>query len=250
MTFKSAVSGGVLTVGVFVKTPSPIVVEVLSLTDLDCLCLDAEHAPFDRSAIDGCVMAARAAGKPVLVRPASSSAEHIQTALDCGASGVVLPHIRSADDARWAVSATHFGPGGRGYSSSTRSAGYNAKSMATHLALSAAETLVVVQIEDVEAIEAIDAIATVPGVDVLFVGRIDLTVAMGAPSPDDARVVAAVDAVCDAGRRHGKTVGMFLNRPGDVAMWKAKGASVFLLGSDHVFLTSGAEAMMERATRD
>ena len=57
-------------VGTFVKTPSPIIVEVLALTELDCLCLDAEHAPFDRAAIDGCVMAARASGKDVLVRVA------------------------------------------------------------------------------------------------------------------------------------------------------------------------------------
>ena len=68
MSLKQRLADGDLIVGTFVKTPSPIVVEVLALTMLDCLCLDAEHAPFDRLAIDGCAMAARASGKDLLVR--------------------------------------------------------------------------------------------------------------------------------------------------------------------------------------
>ena len=122
VTFKQALTGGDLIVGAFVKTPSPIVVEVLGLTDLDCVCLDAEHAPFDRLAIDGCVMAARAARKPVLVRTPSTAPEHILSALDCGATGVVLPHIRSEAEAKAAASAAHYGAGGRGYAGSSRSA--------------------------------------------------------------------------------------------------------------------------------
>ena len=56
---KARLAAGEIIVGTFLKTPSPILVEVLSMTALDCLCLDAEHAPFDRVAIDGCIMAAR-----------------------------------------------------------------------------------------------------------------------------------------------------------------------------------------------
>ena len=247
MTFKHSLTSGALTVGAFVKTPSPIVVEVLGLTELDCLCLDAEHSPYDRLAVDACVMAARAAGKPVLVRPPSAAPEHILNALDCGATGVVLPHIRSEAEARAVALTSHYGAGGRGYAGSSRAAAYTAKPMAAHLAESAAQTVVVAQIEDVEALEAIDAIAAVPGIDALFVGRVDLTVAMGAASVDDPRVIAAVEAVCDAGRRLGRTVGMFLGRASDVAAWREKGASFFLLGSDHNFMIAGAAEMLRQA---
>ncbi|TPG48309.1 HpcH/HpaI aldolase family protein [Sphingomonas glacialis] len=234
-------------VGTFVKTPSPIIVEVLSLTELDCLCLDAEHAPFDRAAIDGCVMAARASGKDVLVRIASADPAQILGALDCGATGVVIPHVRSADEARAAVRASQYGHGGRGYAGSSRAAGYTTRSITDHLAWSAARTVVIAQIEDPEAIDAIDAIAKVEGIDALFVGRVDLTVAYGATSQDDPRVVAAIEAVCAAGLRHGRPVGMFLARVADVPLWTAKGASLFLLGSDHGFLLGGAGGLIAAA---
>ena len=84
----------------------------------------------------------------------------------------------------------------------------------------------------------------------LVVGRIDLTVAMGAASPDDARVIAAIDAVCAAGRRRGVVVGMFLSHPSDVPAWRKKGASFFLFGSDQSLLKAGAAALVEQATRD
>jgi 2-keto-3-deoxy-L-rhamnonate aldolase RhmA len=245
VTFKESLIRGDPIVGAFVKTPSPIVFEVLGLTALDCLCLDAEHAPFDRLSIDACVMAARAAGKPVLVRTPSAAPEHILNALDCGAAGVVLPHVRSAEEARAAVLAAHFGAGGRGYTGSTRAARYGTKPMATHLSASASETTIVAQIEDIEAVEAVEAIAGVPGIDALFVGRVDLTVAMGATSQDDPRVIAAVERICAAGRAAGRAVGMFLSRASDIPAWREKGASLFLLGSDHSFMLAGAAELVK-----
>ena len=67
-SLKTRLAGRDLILGTFVKTPSPIVVEVLGLTGLDCLCLDAEHAPFDRGTLDTCLLAARSCGMDVLVR--------------------------------------------------------------------------------------------------------------------------------------------------------------------------------------
>ncbi len=229
MTFKETLRAGELIVGCFVKTPSAVIFETLSMTNLDCLCLDAEHAPFDRGTMDACVFAARAMGKAILVRVAANAPEHILSALDLGATGVVVPHVR------------------RGYAGTPRAAGYGSRTMATHLARSAAETVVVAQIEDIEAIDAVNEIAQVPGIDALFVGRADLTVAYGADSSDDPRVIAAVDSVCEAGRRHGRTIGMFLARPSDVPEWRGKGASLFLLGSDHGFMTAGAAEMLKAA---
>ncbi len=246
MSLKQRLANGELVVGTFVKTPSPIVVEVLALTTLDCLCLDAEHAPFDRSAIDACAMAARAGGKDLLVRIPVATAEHVLNALDCGATGIVAPHVRSAEQARELVRMAHYGPGGRGYAGSSRAAGYTTRTMAEHLERSR-ETVVIAQIEDPEAVDDIDAVAAVEGIDALFVGRVDLTVAYGATSQDDPRVVAAVERVCAAGRAHGRPVGMFLARTSDIPQWRAQGASLFLLGSDHGFMLAGAAALMAAA---
>lgn len=244
---KDRIATGDTLLGTFLKTPSPILVEVLATCGLDLLCLDAEHSPFDRGALDLCIMAARAAGLPVLVRTPTAAPEHILNALDCGADGVLLPHIRSAGEAAAAALAAAYGPGGRGYAGSSRAARYGLAPMAEHRAASAARTVVIAQIEDVEALGEIDAIATTAGIDALFVGRIDLTVALDAASPDAPEVIAAVDRILAAGRAAGRPVGMFVPRNEDVAGWREKGASLFLQGSDHAFLRSGA-ATLRHAT--
>jgi 2-keto-3-deoxy-L-rhamnonate aldolase RhmA len=254
VAFRDRLRSGDLLAGTWIKTPHPHVVEVLSFSSLDCLVLDAEHAPFDRAALDVCILAARssgsgAGGKIVLVRPASASHEQILNALDLGADGVILPHIRSAAEAEAAVKACHYVSGGpsivgRGYAGSSRAAGYTTKGMAGHRAAAKSVT-VIAQIEDVEGVDAIDAIAAVPGIDALFIGRADLTIAYGADTPDDAVVVDAVDRIVAAGKAAGRTTGMFLGRVGDVGLWREKGASLFILGSDHDFLLQGAARLAE-----
>ncbi len=244
VSFRNRLRTGDVLSGTWVKTPHPHVVEVLALSPLDVLVLDAEHAPFDRGSLDACIMAARAGGKPVLVRPASSAHDHILNALDCGADGVIVPHVRSAAEAREIVRACHYVPGGRGFAGSTRAAGYTTLGMAKHRTL-ATHVVVIAQIEDVEAVDAIEAIAAVDGVDALFIGRVDLTISYAADTPDDAVVVAAADRICAAGKAAGRTVGMFLGRVGDVAQWRAKGASLFVLQSDHDFLLKGAAGLAE-----
>jgi hypothetical protein len=69
---------------------------------------------------------------------------------------------------------------------------------------------------------------------------------MGATSQDDPRVIAAVETICEVGKRHGKCVGMFLSRPADVSILRAKGASLFLLGSDQGFMLAGAADLLAR----
>jgi 2-keto-3-deoxy-L-rhamnonate aldolase RhmA len=242
--FRERLLGGDLLAGTWIKTPHPHVVEVLAHSSLDVLVLDAEHAPFDRGNLDQCILAARAGGKPVLVRPPSSANEQILNALDLGADGVILPHIRTAQEAADAVKACHYVSGGRGYAGSSRAAGYTTKGMAKHRA-DAKHVIIIAQIEDVEGVDNIDAIARVEGIDALFIGRADLTIAYGAKTPDAAVVVNAVDRIVAAGKAARRTTGMFLGRVGDVPMWRDKGASLFILGSDHDFLLQGAARLAE-----
>jgi 2-keto-3-deoxy-L-rhamnonate aldolase RhmA len=244
VSFRDQLRSGDLLCGTWVKTPHSHVVEVLSYTSLDCLVLDAEHAPFDRVALDLCILAARAGGKCVLVRPQSASHEQILNALDCGADGVILPHIRTAEDAANAAKACYYVSGGRGYAGSSRAAHYTTKGMARHRA-DARGVSVIAQIEDIEGVENIEAIARIDGIDALFIGRADLTIAYGVDSPDNPVVVAAVDRIVAAGLLAGRTTGMFLGNVADVKFWRDKGSSLFILGSDHEFLLQGAARLAE-----
>jgi len=242
MSLRDRLRAGETLAGTWVKTPHPHVVEVLGLSPLDLLVLDAEHAPFDRGQLDACIMAASGVGKPVLVRPASGAHEQILNALDCGADGVIVPHVRSAEEARAVVRACHYVSGGRGYAGSSRAAAYTTIGMGRHREQSAG-VIVIAQIEDREAIDAIDGIAAVEGIDALFIGRADLTISFGVQTPDDPVVVEAVERTCAAGRAAGRTIGMFLSRTADIQEWRDKGASLFVLQSDQEFLLSGARIL-------
>lgn len=243
--FRSRLHGGETLLGTWVKTPSPVVCEVLARSGLDVLALDAEHAPFGRAELDGCLAICRATGMPALVRVPSADPAAILNALDCGASGILVPHVTTVEHAQAAVRASHYGAGGRGYAGSTRAAGFAGRSIADQLRRGREETTVILQIEDAEAVEVVDRIAAVEGVDALFVGRVDLTVSLGATQLDDPRVLRAVEAICAAGRSRGVPVGMFVGDPKEAQAWIARGASLFILGSDHGFLLAGARGLRE-----
>jgi 2-keto-3-deoxy-L-rhamnonate aldolase RhmA len=229
--------------GTFVKTPSPIVAEVLGLSDLDAFCIDTEHAPFGRLELDQSIAAFRAADKPCLVRTADDSPREIRNALDSGVTGIVVPHVTNAQQARAIVRASHFGDQGRGYAGSPRAAGYTTKPMADHIADSRERTTVIVQIEDIAALSNVAEIAAVEGVDCLFIGRVDLAVAMQ-KGVSDPTVIEAVRKICaDCGGA--ATIGMFTPSVSELPDWQAAGASLFLLSSDQSMLLAGANALAQ-----
>ena len=229
-------------IGTFLKTPSSVLAEVLALTPLDVVCIDAEHAPFGRLEVDQCVAALRSADMPSLVRVADDSSTEIRSALDCGATGILVPHVTTPDQAEHVVRAAHFGDGGRGFAGSTRASSFTQKSLPDHLSDSAQQTTVIVQIEDIAALDNVAAIAGVDGVDAVFVGRIDLAVAMNS-LPMDQKVVDTVRQVCrDAA---GCTIGMFTPDTGEMPMWNELGTSLYLLGSEQSMILAGARQLAE-----
>jgi len=227
-------------VGTWVKTPAPVIVEVLASTNLDLVVLDAEHAPFGRLELDSCVYAANASGMDVLVRVPTSQPHHVLQALDAGATGVVVPHVRSCEEAELLARSARFGPGGRGYAGSTRAAGYGARPMEEHRAESDRGTVVVAQLEDADAVAQAGAIAATKGIDCIFIGTVDLSVSMGAEGPDADAMLQAVADVTRASLEEGCPVGIFANSADQMDVFAELGITLFLMRSDHAFLRSGA----------
>lgn len=229
--------------GTFVKTPHHHAIEVLSNTELDVLCLDAEHAPFGRDSLDASILAARANNTDLLVRITDDSPASILNVLDMGATGVVIPHVKSASQLNDIVRHCYYGNNGRGYAGSTRAAGYTSKTLAQNLETNKQETVVVAQIEDLQALDNIEDICRTEGVDCLFIGRMDLTLALGETDPKAQRVLDAVNKIVTTAARHDKTTGMFVGDLSELDEWIRKGVSLFLLGSDHSFMYSGAKQL-------
>jgi len=240
--FRRRLLAGDLLIGTFIRTPHASVVEVLGHSPLDCVCLDAEHAPFDRTALDAAILAARASSLPALVRIHEPA--EVLTALDLGATGVLVPHVSSLDIARRAALSARYVPGGRGYAGSTRAAGYTTRSMTEIIDEANRTVAVIAQIEDAAALEHLDAIASVEGLDALFIGRNDLTVSLGARSPSDSQVVDAVRAIHSAAQRHKRPLGMFASTVEEAGQWAAKGVSFFLLASDQQCMLQGVRDLV------
>jgi len=228
-SFRSRLIAGDSLVGTFVKTPSPIIAEVLGLSTLDVFCIDTEHAPFGRLELDLCVAAFRAADRPSLVRIADDSPREIRNALDSGATGIVVPHVT-------------FGEGGRGFAGSTRASNFTRKRMLDHIGDSAQQTTIIVQIEDLAALANVSEIAAVDGVDAIFIGRIDLAVAMS-KSPMDAEVISTVSRICEEASEVGTAVGMFTPDNSEIPGWNAAGVSFYLLSSDQSMILAGADEL-------
>ena len=238
--FRERVMNGTPLAGTFMKTPAVDVLEVLILGGLDFVCLDAEHAPFDRAALNALCAVARAARFPVLVRVPSGSAEQIGMALDAGADGIVVPHVTDAATAERVARAARFGAGGRGYAGSTRWAGFATRTMPDLLA-AAAETLVIAQIEDPEAVEAVDEIAATPGIDALFLGPADLSVGYGHDRQDNDDVARAYARSGQAARANGRAFMTFVPDAARArAMHAEHGVSVFFIASEHAWMLQGA----------
>jgi staphyloferrin B biosynthesis citrate synthase len=222
--------------GTFIKTPTPHAIEILGGLGYDFVVIDEEHAPFDPQATDVALLAARASGTTGIVRVPSADPPGILRVLDCGAAGVLVPHVSGAVKAREIAAACRYRGGKRGYSGSSRAGGYGAAKVWDHVARSDAATTLIAMIEDPEALDDIDSILTVEGIDGAFIGRGDLTVALGATANDAPPVKAAVDRVMAAARRAGKPVCVMVGSAAEAKGFKDLGASAFIVSSDQGLL--------------
>lgn len=228
--------------GTLVKVPSVAVVEVLGQSGLDFIVLDAEHAPLDRGALDSLLLAAKVADIPAVVRIPEASSAWAQTALDCGATGILVPHVRSSADAVAAVQMARYSAG-RGYSNSPRAGQYGRVSMRELVPAADRQTVVMCQIEDEVAVDAAAEIAAVPGVDCLVVGPADLAVSIGADGPDHDTVWRLIDKVFSSARPAATAMGIFQPDARAVDACAAAGCSVFIVASDIGLLRQAATAL-------
>jgi len=242
-TFRERMLAGDKMAGTFVKSPSHEIIEVLAMSGLDFVCLDSEHSPFDRMAMDACLAIARALDFPVLVRVASGSNENILQALDSGAVGVVVPHVIDAARAAQVARAARFGLHGRGYAGFTRWAGFATRPMPDVLEQSKNETLVLAQIEEPEGVDAASEIAAVPGIDALFLGPSDLSVGYGKTDTNSPELKAAFKTVGMAAKANGKALVTFVPNAEKAAEWSKYGVSVFFVGSEQSWILQGAKAV-------
>lgn len=176
----------------------------------DFLVLDQEHSGFGLERLRPLLLGSRAAEPLVpIVRVASPRAlDSIGAALDLGALGVMVPMLEDADQARDAVAATRYPPDGRrGFG--ILFADEHGGDVPAYCRAMNEEVLVIGQIETEAALDRVEELAAIDGVDVLFVGHLDLSISLGVPGQlESPRFVAALEQVVAACEAAGKTAGM------------------------------------------
>lgn len=223
-------------VGTFVKTPATHPIEILGAIGFEFVVIDEEHAPWDRVAIDGGLLAARASGTAGIVRVAEPTAAKILSVLDDGATGVLVPHVATAAKAREIAAACRYRGGRRGFSNTTRAGGFGAVGLWDHARAGDETVTFIAMIEDPEALDDLDAIMAVEGLDGAFIGRGDLTVALGAAAMDAPEIIAACEKIFAAARKAGKPVVIMVANAEEARRFRAMGASAFIVASDQGFM--------------
>lgn len=162
--------------GMTIYSGSPAIVEILGNLGFDFAFIDMEHAPLQLEGLKEVILAARLAGISPLVRVSWPDEIQIRKVLELGAEGVIIPHVRTREEAEICVRGAKFPPvGRRGYDSSVRSAGYGSGTYvaADYINHSNSTELVIPMAEDYEFIDNIEDIFAVNGIDVINFGPAD-----------------------------------------------------------------------------
>ena len=231
----------------------PAIAQMAKSAGFDSFYIDIEHCGFSLETVSALCLAGLAAGITPMVRVPNGNAEWVTRVLEGGALGVIVPHVRSADEAKRVVAAAKFAPAGeRSYAGGAPQLQFRAFPAVEAMAALNDATLVAVMMETLDALEHVEDIAAVEGVDMLFIGSNDLTTEMGIVGKlDDPRLRAAFARTIEACRKHGKHVGIggLASRPDLVAEYVKLGAHFVSTGTDLGFL-SAALAQKAQQVRD
>jgi len=241
--FRTRVRRRDLLVGPLVTLRDPAVAETFALAGCDWVWLDLEHAPlgFDHLQQHVQAVAGRAG---TVVRVPWNDPVHIKRVLDIGCDGLIVPQVRSADEARAAVASARYPPAGMRSVGIARAQRYG-MNLAEYVQTANDAVTVILQIEHADALPRVADILAVPGVDAVIVGPYDLSASMGLPGqiahPD---VAAAVATVADACNWAGMPWGAFAPDAANAKVQMARGATLIALGTDAMYLWRGARSAL------
>jgi len=182
MTLKARWKAGETTLGAWCMIPGALTAEALSGAGFDWVLIDMQHGCMDYDMALSMIRAVDLGAAEPIVRVPWNDPGIIGRALDAGALGVVIPMIQSAADARRAVDACLYPPAG------SRSFGPVRVSLRDgpgYFAKANDRVAVIPMIETAQALAEVEEIAATPGVDALFVGPFDLSIALGLPPGDN-----------------------------------------------------------------
>jgi len=239
---RAKIAKGEIVTGSVSYSWSPNIIEIAGYAGLDFMRIDCEHAWRRDSMAEHLMRAAYIADIVPIVRVDRDDPYLIRKAFEIGAGGIIVPDMKSPEEAEEVVKASKFPPRGRrGYSSLCWSAGWGSRAGEQWVQWSNTEPMIGVMIENREAVEQVDEILAVDGLDFVLFGPADysMSLGLGKPNKNHEKVQEALKLTLRAAKKHGKPV-MF--NPGtniqEIEKYVNMGVTMLELGNDLGILRS------------
>jgi 4-hydroxy-2-oxoheptanedioate aldolase len=231
--------------------PYPIVTELIAREGFPAVTLDGQHGLWDTAAIVAAVATIRQGGAAPIVRIPVGEFASVSRALDFGAEGIIAPMINTVADARAYVSCAKFPPlGERSWGPHRATTLGNMPDQKVYLREANDLTVTFAMIETRTALDNVEAIAATSGIDALFLGPADLSIALtnGANvDPLSADVDREIDRITAAANKAGKIMGAYCHSGERAAALAKRGVRFLAVGSDMGYLRAGAAAALKSA---
>lgn len=239
------------TVGTFTHMKSLPLIECLGYTGMDYVILDMEHSPVSIEFVADAITAADAAGLVPVVRINEISRSAVLQPLDVGAKALIVPAIETVEQVQELVQFAKFPPLGNRGCCPTRDCGWTfaenfGGSYDAYMSGCNRDTLLIPQCETVGCLEHIEEIAATEGVDGIFIGPLDLSIALGVPGQLNApELQAAFERVKAACQKNNKPLFIFCIQAEAGKKYVASGCNSVTYSLDALILAQGYRAAVE-----
>lgn len=229
----------------WLAVPSSFSAEVMAQQGWDSLTVDLQHGIVDYQAMVGMLQAISTTATVPVVRVPWLEPGALMKALDAGAYGVICPMVNTREDAQKLVAYTHYAPRGTRSFGPIRAAMYGGPDYASQ----ANDTIVTfAMIETKQALDNLDDILSVEGLDAIYIGPSDLSLALGCrPVFDDVDppVAEAIAHILARAKAHGLRAGIHNGDPAVARARVAMGFDFVTLGSDARLLAAGSQSLLK-----
>jgi len=247
---KARIRRGDTLIGCWLNLGSCVTAEIVGMAGYDWVLIDFEHGAGSEKDVLHQLQALEHTPAAAIVRVESYQRQRVHRVLDFGAEGIMCPRISHPEEAQQAADAIRYQPEGtRGAAMMVRATHFGADFNEYYT--SSKENLVgIVQIETEEILGSLDFVAEIDGIDVLFVGPLDLSLALGTfGQRDHPRFLEAVEAISAAARKAAKAAGILLRSLEEFNRYHEMGFRFIACGSDSAFVNAGARKMVDDVKR-
>ena len=238
-------------VGTFVKIDSAETIELLGFAGFDFIVIDMEHTTLDFGQVERMVRVADLHGMSSIIRVPDASRMSILRALDLGAAGVQVPQVYAADEVRDIIDKAKYPPqGSRGLTYAHRAASFG-HTPKTYMEDQNETSIVAVHVETVSAYDQIEELCAVDGLDVVFIGPLDLSVCLGLNGANyiDGELAAPVRSLLDACKQSGKMAGINVTNEAQYKFALQQRIPYIVWSSDVAFFKQALDTVMNRINK-